>query len=241
MTRIRIQRSGTCTLAIASLLLCSTAFAGGGYIDLRRIESVHGDVAAGKVKATVCMACHGPAGVAPVPTFPNLAGQHAEYLYWQLVEFKREARPESPMTAQVALLGDADMRNLAAYFAAFPPGGAAASGAGETAERGGALYRDGDPARGIPPCQGCHGTDGNGHPLAGSDAHWRVYPRLQGQHAGYLAQRLKDFRDRKHALSSSDKIMTAVAQSLDDASIDALAHWLESTPAPVAAQRGGTN
>ncbi|MFI4969086.1 MAG: c-type cytochrome [Lysobacterales bacterium] len=227
MTRIRTLRHGTCALTVAGLLSCAAAsVAANGYLDLRRIEPLHGDALAGKAKATVCMGCHGANGVAPVPAFPNLAGQHAEYLYWQLVEFKREARPESPMTAQVATLGDADMRNLAAYFAAFPQGGTVAGV--EPADRGGALYRDGDPARGIPPCQGCHGAGGNGHPLAAGDARWRVYPLLRGQHADYIVQKLKDFRDHRHTLSSSDRIMTPIAQSLDDASIDAIAHWLDA-------------
>lgn len=242
MSRIRTLRHATRVLAVAGLLSCTIASAAAnGYLDLRRIEPLHGDALAGKAKAAVCMGCHGPAGIAPVPAFPNLAGQHAEYLYWQLVEFKREARPESPMTAQVATLDDADLRNLAAYFAAFPAGSAVASGAVEPAKRGGVLYRDGDPARGIPPCQGCHGADGNGHPLAGVGARWRVYPLLRGQHADYILQKLKDFRDRKHTLSSSDRIMTPIAQSLDDASIEALAHWLEAARVSSTDERGGTD
>ena len=46
----------------------------------------------------------------------------AEYLYWQLVEFKREARPESPMTSQVANLDDAVDARPCGYFASLPPG-----------------------------------------------------------------------------------------------------------------------
>ena len=75
------------------------------FIDLRRIDALRGDADAGKAKAAVCGACHGPAGIAPVRAFPNLAGQHAEYLYWRLVEFKREARPDSPMTPWISLSG----------------------------------------------------------------------------------------------------------------------------------------
>ena len=211
------------------LLLSALVFAESpGYLDLRRIEPLRGDAAAGKAKAAVCGACHGAAGISPVAAFPNLAGQHAEYLYWQLVEFKREARPEAPMTAQVAALDDAAMRDLAAYFASLPAVNAVATGTLESADHGGILYREGDPARGVPPCQGCHGASGDGHPLANENAHWRAYPVLRGQHADYLAQRLIYFRVGKHTLSSNDRIMTPIAQSLDDASIQALAHWLES-------------
>ena len=227
MTRARAHRFARGILALATMLLSALVFAGSpGYLDLRRIEPLRGDAGAGKAKAVVCGACHGATGISPVPAFPNLAGQRAEYLYWQLVEFKREVRPESPMTAQTARLDNAAMRDLALYFASLPAINTLATDNPKSADRGDILYHEGDPAKGVPPCQGCHGVDGGGHPLANDDARWRVYPILRGQHADYLAQRLKDFRDRKHMLSSSDHIMTSIAQSLDDDSIQALAHWL---------------
>ena len=210
------------------LLACAGASASAeDFVDLRRIEPVTGDANAGKAKATVCFACHGPAGIAPATMFPNLAGQHAEYLYWQLREFKREQRPESPMTSQVANLDDAAMRDLAMYFASLPPATPGAH-AGDVNEAGMRLYRDGDPARGTPPCQGCHGADMRGFARAADDAAYRTYPALAGQHADYVAQRLKDFRDGRHVSSSTDLVMTPVAKTLDDASIAAVAAWIAS-------------
>ncbi len=149
----------------------------------------------------MCSACHGAAGISPAAMFPNLAGQHAEYLYWQLVVFKREARPESPMTSQIENLDDATMRDLAAWFASLPP--APSSPATDASSRGATLYREGDPAHGTPPCQGCHGADARGNPLAADNASYRLYPALRGQHADYVVQRLKEFRDGKHLSSSS--------------------------------------
>ena len=215
---------------LAPLVCAASLFAGAlasadDFVDLRLIEALKGDANAGKEKAAVCSACHGPAGISPAAAFPNLAGQHAEYLYWQLVEFKREARPESPMTSQVAALDDAAMRDLAAWFASQPPPPAPA---GAAAGRGAAIYREGDPASGTPPCQGCHGADGAGHPWAQDDASYRTYPALRAQHADYVVQRLRDFRDGKHVGSSSDRIMTPVAKTLDDEAIKAVATWLET-------------
>ena len=231
MTLLRPGVFGTRAPALAMLLLSALALAGSpGTLDLRRIEPLRGDAAAGKSTAAACGACHGAVGISPVAAFPNLAGQHAEYLYWQLVEFKRDARPESPMTAQVTPLGNAAMRDLATYFASLPAVNVPAKGKPESANHGGILYREGDPAKGVPPCQGCHGVDGRGHPLANDDARWRTYPILRGQHADYLVQRLKDFRDGKHTLSSGDRIMTPIARTLDDDSIQALAHWLAAGP-----------
>jgi cytochrome c553 len=217
-------------LALAATLLGSAiAFAGdAGFVDLRRIGAVRGDADAGKAKAAVCGACHGPAGVAPVPAFPNLAGQHAEYLYERLVEFKREARPDSPMTPQVANLDEAAMRDLAAYFASLPPAPRSAAAAGN--RRGASLYREGDPSHGTPPCQGCHGAAGEGHAWAADDPAYRTYPKLQGQHAAYVEQRLHEFRDGKHLSSSTGHIMTPVAATLDDEAIQAVSAWIETGP-----------
>ena len=215
-------------LGTISLLVFASALAGArDFVDLRSNPPLHGDANAGKEKAAVCSACHGAAGISPAAAFPNLAGQHAEYLYWQLVEFQHEARPESPMTSQVKDLDDATLRNLSAWFASLPPAPFNA-GANPSGERGAQLFREGDPATGTPPCQGCHGADAGGFPLAADDAGYRTYPILRGQHADYVVQRLKDFRDGKHVSSSSDRIMTPVAKTLDDEAIRAVALFIEA-------------
>ena len=226
----RLHRSFARIALLATLLAVAAAHADSpDFVDLRRIEPLAGDANAGKAKAERCSGCHGVNGVAPATMFPNLAGQRAEYLYWQLVELKREARPESPMTSQIANLDDAAFRDLAMYFASLPPPSPTPQNA-SAASRGAALWREGDPASGTPPCQGCHGADGSGHPWADRDASYRAYPRLRGQHADYVAQRLRDFRDGKHLSSSTDRIMTPVARTLDDDAIKAVSAWIEAGP-----------
>jgi cytochrome c553 len=198
------------------------------FLDLRDMPLVDGDAAAGKARAAVCMACHGTDGIAPVPLYPNLAGQHAEYLYGELLQIRHEARADSPMTALVAGLDDTAMRDLSAWFAALPAAPAAGPASSESEKLGQRLYLEGDPVRGIPPCQGCHGATGDGYPLAATSAHWRLIPILRGQHAMYLAQRLRDYRDGKHSASSSARVMRPIAATLDDAAIDAIAQWLDA-------------
>jgi cytochrome c553 len=226
MTRPAFTRN--LLLASACLLACSVASAAGDLLDLRRIDASAGDAAAGKAQAAVCNACHGALGIAPVPLFPNLAGQKAEYLYWRLVAFKCAGNPASPMTAQVANLDDAAMHDLAAWFASLPAPAPATVAGNELAARGETIYREGDPARGIPPCQGCHGADAHGHPQADENARWRVYPALHGQHAAYLLQRLKDLGGDANPLSSSARMMAPIARSLDADSAAAITSWLES-------------
>lgn len=75
------------------------------------------DIEAGKAKAAVCVACHGIAGKASVPVYPHLAGQQEAYLLKQLKAFKDGSRKEPLMVPFMAPLTDADMENLAAYYA----------------------------------------------------------------------------------------------------------------------------
>src|ERR1700679_1287217 len=153
----------TGALVMVAALGFSPSPAGARYTDLRRIEPIHGDVTAGERKATVCHACHG-VGAPVAPTFPRLAGQRPDYLYHRLVLFKTASLKDpyysvSPMRSLVTNLSDADMRDMAVYFAAqTPTAGTVIPAPAATAAKGEALFLAGDPGRGIPPCQGCHGT-----------------------------------------------------------------------------------
>lgn len=75
-----------------------------------------------------CQACHGRAGISDSSGIPNLAGQKADYLAAQLQAFKRGERKNDLMAAVAGQLSDADMRDLAQYWAAQPPVAAPAPG-----------------------------------------------------------------------------------------------------------------
>jgi cytochrome c553 len=222
---------GIVGLAAAFISLAGAEAAASRYIDLRRIEPIHGDVAAGARKAAVCHACHG-LGASVAPTFPRLAGQRPDYLYHRLISFKR-ADPkdpyyaQSPMRPQAANLSDADMRDLAVYYAAQTPTATSAEAAQPAAAgKGQALFLLGDAAHGIPPCQGCHGADAAGTSIA--TGQYAAYPSLRGQYAPYLAARLTSFHNNLPHDTTNDFIMSGVAQTLDDESIQAIATWLGS-------------
>lgn len=196
------------------------------WVDLRRQPPITGDVRAGQARATVCAACHGPQGLAIAPNFPNLAGQSATYLYVQLKTFKSGQRSDPVMSGQAATMSDADMRNLAAYYASLP---AKPAGRADAASRGGRLFLDGDPARGIPPCQACHGPAGHGprvYPGEAPQPPWATFPRLHGLSAVYVTKALDDFRKGARSGSSNALIMHGVAQTLDDADIQALSTYI---------------
>lgn len=76
-----------------------------------------GDAAAGKAKAATCAGCHGAAGVSNNPIWPNLAGQKAAYLVKQMKAFRDGSRDDPMMSPMAKPLSDADIDNLAAYFA----------------------------------------------------------------------------------------------------------------------------
>ena len=198
--------------------------------DLRNQMSIHGDAAAGAAKAAACAACHGPKGIAVAPTFPNLAGQSATYLYVQLRAFKDGARTNTVMQPLAKALNDQDMRNLAAHFASLP--GKSAARAAQTSSRGSSLFHLGDAAHGVPPCQGCHGVDGKGpRPDPTSTAPqpaWSTFPVLAGQNAPYVLAQLQAYHDGTRIGTSNDKVMQGVAHNLSAADMRALADYVSS-------------
>lgn len=80
-----------------------------------------GDIGAGKAKAGVCAGCHGPNGISVNPLWPNLAGQHAEYLAKQMKDFRDGRRTDPVMAPMAQGLTDEDIENLAAYYASLKP------------------------------------------------------------------------------------------------------------------------
>ena len=75
-----------------------------------------GNAERGKEISTVCAACHGSDGKSVTPDFPNIGGQHAQYLYRALLDYQLGHRKNPIMAGQVANLSRADMRDLAAFY-----------------------------------------------------------------------------------------------------------------------------
>jgi cytochrome c553 len=76
-----------------------------------------GDPAAGREKAAVCAACHGPDGNSQDPQFPRLAGQHPDYLAQTLKDYRTGQRRNAIMQGFAAGLSDRDIADLAAFYA----------------------------------------------------------------------------------------------------------------------------
>jgi cytochrome c553 len=129
------------------------------------------------------------------------------------------------MRTQVTSLSDSDMRDLAAYFSAQTPTTAPVAAA-PTAGKGKTLFLAEDPARGIPPCQGCHGADARGSAIV--TGQYAAYPSLRRQYSMYLVARLMSFHNNLPHDTTNDFIIGDVAHSLDPDSVQAIAAWLRS-------------
>ncbi len=87
-----------------------------------------GDARAGRrLAGGRCAVCHGNDGIAVQPDAPNLAGQNPMYLAEQLRAFRDKVRVHEQMNLMAAALSEADIANLAAWYAAIevtatPPG-----------------------------------------------------------------------------------------------------------------------
>ena len=102
----------TTLAAIAAAIACVLASA---------LPAHAGDAEAGRAKAVVCAACHGIDGNSINPLWPNLAGQHAAYLAKQMKAFRSGERKDPVMAPMATGLSDADIDNLAAFYASQKP------------------------------------------------------------------------------------------------------------------------
>lgn len=76
-----------------------------------------GDAESGKQKSQVCQACHGLDGKSIDPTYPNLAGQHEDYLQKSLADYRAGRRTNPIMMGIASPLTDQDIMDLAAWYA----------------------------------------------------------------------------------------------------------------------------
>ena len=69
------------------------------------------------VKLGLCAGCHGETGKAVLPDYPNLTGQNQRYLANALRAYQTGERKNSAMRAMVGTLTDAEIEELASYYA----------------------------------------------------------------------------------------------------------------------------
>jgi cytochrome c553 len=77
-----------------------------------------GDWRRGLEKSQVCQSCHGRTGSESLlPSYPILAGQHADYLEHALKAYRSGDRQNAVMAGFAAGLSDQDIADIAAWYA----------------------------------------------------------------------------------------------------------------------------
>ena len=179
-------------------------------LGLSPFGAVAQDAAAGKEKAAVCAACHGPDGYSTIPQNPILAGQTARYVYLQLRDFKEGRRKDPLMSPMAANLSKKDMLDLGAYFAAQKP-------TNKNSKGNAALVAQGKAVADAAICTMCH--------LGGFSGQNEI-PKTGGQHYEYVLKQLQDFKAKRRTNDAGN--MTAVLRTIADEDLEALAAYVAS-------------
>ncbi len=167
------------------------------------------DVAAGKEKAEMCIACHGENGISQTENIPSLAGQPDQFIQWQLVFFRAGTRKNEQMQPIVEQLNNDDIRNLGAYFSSLTPPKGPKDDDPDLSEKG-------KQAAAGRRCASCH-TD--------SYAGTKAVARIAGQREEYLVKALHDYKSSARS-GGGMAVMADVAYPLSEEEITALAHYL---------------
>jgi cytochrome c553 len=197
-----VPRAGAAALAAALLLLAPLP------------ALAAGDIEAGRQKAQVCQACHGPEGKSVNPLVPILAGQPAQAVVTQLFQFREGKRKNEVMSPFALKLSNTDLNDLAAYFSAQkapPPAHKSDPAKVAAGQRLTVEYN----------CVACHTAT-----LVGQ----QQMPRLAGQQLEYLRTQLTLFRAQQR--SDMDGNMTSAAQVLTPQDIDAITDYLAGLDQP---------
>jgi cytochrome c553 len=169
-----------------------------------------------------CEACHGAHGEGMAAAHvPRIAGQSADYLKKQLDDYADGTRDNPIMRNFAKALSEQQRAKFAARYAAMSAPYLAQAKPLNAVHlaRGHQLAYQGDEAKRVQACNGCHGPDGVGVPHAA--------PYLAGQSAEFLASALKAFQDGTRK-NDAGQLMRSVAERLDDADIAAVTGYFAS-------------
>ena len=154
-------------------------------------------VQAGKAAAANCAGCHGETGISKTAGMPSLVGFDPKYFIAAMGAYKNGQRKNDMMKSLAAGVRDADLNNIALYYALQKPGRAQTPAPGDEAAGKAAAAA----------CSGCHGDGGvSGNPTT---------PSLAGQDAQYFAAAMRAYKDG----SRKEATMKGLAAALDERAI----------------------
>jgi len=172
------------------------------------------EVKAGKVVAQAnCAQCHGVDGSLIKDGQPNLAGQHADYLFSQLVAFQSGHRIASNGEHRMKSLKESALKNVAIYYSMLDLDNPSKKKKARKKNKMSPMEAGKKVAK---KCQQCHGKTGNGT--------FSGMPRLTGKHQRYLVSALKAYKSG----TRSDLMMEKAVVDLSENDIENLALYYAS-------------
>jgi cytochrome c553 len=185
------------------------------------------DIAAGERRAAMCIGCHGihgyQASFPEVYKVPRISGQNAKYIVASLQAYKKGERRHPTMRGIGTALSDAEMENLAAFYAQHGQSSVkpvADQPATAPSPAVAALLQKGA-------CVSCHGANYN-KPIDGA------YPKLAGQHADYLYATLRHYKEQDNPrVGRTNAIMGAQVKQFTRAELRQMAEYIASLPGDV--------
>jgi cytochrome c553 len=159
-------------------------------------------LSAGKAAASGCAGCHGETGISSTPGMPSLVGMDPKYLVAAVKAYKSGQRKHDMMKTLVSAVTDAELENIALYYALQKPGKAKTPSPGDQGAGKNAAVA----------CAGCHGEGGVSSGTA---------PSLAGQDAQYFIAALKSYKDG----TRKDDALKAPAASVDDSTMKNMAAY----------------
>jgi len=176
------------------------------------------DVVAGKAYAErECTGCHGLNGGSTAPAIPHLAAQHERYLLASIKAYREGKRTHAALKQMAEHMSEADVRNVAAYYASLPP-------VATTSAKDAKVFLPYENGKRLAAaCAKCHNEDGNSK-IPGT-------PSLAGQQPRYFVVALQEYLHRERKIDP----MHALLPRLSRLDMESLALYFASqTPA----QRG---
>lgn len=161
----------------------------------------------GKALAKPCMVCHGIDGNPAKAGIPRLAGQHPQYLLKATKSYQDGSRLMPSANGKLKGLSQADLENIALYFALQPA---------KPAENSVTNSREGK--KFTYNCTECHGSKGSSKNVE--------VPNLAGQDSQYLNSVIKAYRDN---VREYDKMHQPIAE-LKGNEIEKIALFFSTEP-----------
>jgi cytochrome c553 len=163
---------------------------------------------AGKAAAAGCAGCHGESGISKTPGMPNLVGLDPNFIIASVKAYKSGQRKHDMMKTQVSAITDAELEDIALFYALQKAGKAQTPSPGNQSAGNSAAAA----------CAACHGEGGVSTGSA---------PSLAGQDAQYFVAAMKSYKDG----SRNEPAMKAPAASVDESAVkDLAAYYANQAP-----------